>query len=342
MNDLVSVIMSVHNEKREYLELAIQSICNQTYPAIEFIIINDASGEECSSYLEEICAGRQMIHLYKNEENLGVTSSLNKGLAMAQGKYIARMDADDFSCPDRIHKQVSYLEKKPYIDILGTCVVSFGDKVIYMSPSKKMDNDEIQCELFFTSALCHPSVMIRHSFLKCNSLTYDECVRNGQDYDLWERSSILGNLEILGDVLLFYRIHSAQITSTNKDQQIGSARKIMLRRLNRIGICPTEDDFKKHMALKGIERKRINDDEMQRWMNVIISANVCQHLVKNKTLLYNLNRRMFLYRLHNNGRMKAGDSKYFINIAMERIIMLLKLQCQKRRFKKLIVAAKWR
>ncbi|MBQ3687162.1 MAG: glycosyltransferase family 2 protein, partial [Treponema sp.] len=101
---LVSVIMSVHNEPKEFLDAATESILNQTHSNLEFIIIDD-----CSNYeTRKIIAGKKdkRIQVYHNEENLGLTKSLNRALSHCKGKYVARMDADDISYADRIEKQL--------------------------------------------------------------------------------------------------------------------------------------------------------------------------------------------------------------------------------------------
>lgn len=250
MESLISVIMSVHNEHPAYLKCAIDSICNQTYKKFEFIIIDDASDEECFAYLSEISLKDKRIRLYRNSKNIGLTKTLNKGLMLAKGEYIARMDADDFSLPKRFEKQISYLKTHTNIAILGTGVVSFGEANVFMSPMRGLTPQQAKCQLFFTSSLCHPSVMIRKDFLDKFRLTYAEDVKKGQDFDMWERSSVLGDVAVMQEVLLYYRLHKDQITSKSKNEQDNTAEMVMKRRLYRIGINPTDKEYRCHLMLK--------------------------------------------------------------------------------------------
>lgn len=251
MRPVVSVLMSVHNEPARFIEVAVKSICEQTYKNLEFIIIDDASEEETYDCLKDLADKHDIIKLYRNERNIGLTATLNKGLALCNGEFIARMDADDYSLPERIERQVDYLNEHSEIDILGTGVVSFGLDIKFMSPVDGFSYSDVQSSLFFQSSLCHPSVLIRKKFLIDNKLSYDENVKKGQDYDLWERASVCGNLAVMPEVLLFYRTHKKQITSTNRGEQDMTLKKVMKRRLNRIGINPSEEDMLCHLALLG-------------------------------------------------------------------------------------------
>ncbi len=271
MDKLVSVLMSVHNEPSMFIDVAVKSICNQTYNNIEFVIIDDYSDDKTYNHLKQLSESHKIIKLYRNEENLGLTATLNKGLSLSNGDFIARMDADDYSCPERIAKQVEYLCEHPDIDILGTGVISFGEKKIFMSPINGFSPQDVQSNLFFTSSLCHPSVMIRRSFLCKTGLEYDEMVKKGQDFDLWERASIYGNLAVLKDVLLYYRTHTKQITSTNRKDQNITAEKIMRRRISRLGISPSKIEMKAHYSLKR-QKAEIGLNDISLWIDKLINA----------------------------------------------------------------------
>lgn len=287
--------MSVHNEKEEHLRLAVDSICKQTYHHIEFIIIDDASNEECKSVLNSLVTKWSNIRLLQNTMNVGLTASLNRGLAEARGEYIARMDADDFSTPDRIAKQVDFLEKRTDVDICGTGVISFGETQAFMSPHSGLDNKQAQCMLFFSSTLCHPSVMMRKSFLDKHNLVYDESVRKGQDYDMWERCSVHGKLAILNDVLLYYRIHKSQISVKNRGEQEHSANIVRFRRLKRLGLCPSEREINCHNLLMKNDGSDISKTEVKAWMMKLIGANRSVRLVDSETFERDLNGRFILF-----------------------------------------------
>lgn len=126
LRPLVSVIMSVFNENPEFLIEAIHSILAQTYTNFEFIIIDDGSDEECKRILHDFSLFDSRIRIITNISNIGLTKSLNKGIEVSQGKYIARMDSDDFSLPMRIELQVQYMEKHNDVIVLGTDTCDFS------------------------------------------------------------------------------------------------------------------------------------------------------------------------------------------------------------------------
>lgn len=327
MSKLVTVLMSVHNENRGYLQTSIQSICAQTYKNIEFVIVDDASEEKCHNSLMEIIGPYPFIKVLVNDTNMGITKSLHRGLAQASGEYIARMDADDFSDPTRLEKQVAFLEENRNIDILGGAVVSFGAKTIFMSPCNGMDDNEIKSELFFTSALCHPAVMIRHSFLKKYRLNYDCEVNKGQDYEFWERCSIYGRFAVLKDVILYYRIHDKQISAQNRSEQMKTADMVMKRRLARINLVPTEEEYNAHLALKGI----INNcqlDHVEAWAIKLIRANKKCGFVDNRTFQMNIRKRLAVVRLKHK-RVQCKDVAFLFQCGYARIVMQLKLMKEK-------------
>lgn len=325
MDKLISVIMSVYNEVPEYLDTAINSILNQTYGNFEFIILNDGSNDDIVKKLEHAAEKDNRIKLIHNEEQMGLTKSLNKGLNIAKGDFIARMDSDDFSVPTRFEHQLAFFEKHADIDIIGTGVVSFGAKNIFMSPCNGMENDEIRAELFFTSGLCHPSVMIRKAFLDKNNLTYDGNVKKGQDYDMWERCSKFGKLAVMDEVLLFYRIHDKQITSQFKSEQVTTAEMVMRRRLSRIGLTPTDAEYEAHLTLKGVSNKSSIAD-VETWGKKIIEANNNAEIVDKRVFKDNINKRIALVRIKNK-KLKIGDIKHLI--AQFKLKSTLKTKLQK-------------
>lgn len=219
---IVSVIMPVYNTREEFLREAIESILNQTFKEFEFIIIDDASMEKIKAIINSYNDKR--IRVLTNENNLGVTKSLNKGLSIARGKYIARMDSDDISFFDRFEKQVNYLESNPKVNILGTYVYD-GDKIRgeFVDISQKERNTLFLLE---NVGPIHPSVMIRRSFLKHNNLIYNEDYPVAQDYDLWIRCNTLTNICFYHEPLLFRRKHTEQIGKKRKELQHSMAARI--------------------------------------------------------------------------------------------------------------------
>ena len=322
--------MGVHNEQEDYLRAALNSIFNQTYKNIEIIIIDDASDPNCKSTIEDLCKDKSNVKVIHNDLNLGLTKSLNKGLDVASGEFIARMDADDISLPERFKKQIDFLEKNRDIDIVGTGVVSFGEETKFMSPPNGYDNDEAQCNLFFSSTLCHPSVMIRKKFLEAHDLRYDEKVKKAQDYDMWERCSVYGKIAVIKEVLLYYRIHSKQISSTNRADQYLSAKNIHIRRLRRIGISPSEKEYRCHELLASGVDENISTNEVEQWVNKVLLNNERSGLVAPKIMLRNLKSRFILYKFRNRKELGIKDFFPLCRILVNRTIMRITLKLKRK------------
>lgn len=233
---LVSVIMANYNTPIEYLKIAIDSILNQTYSNFEFILIDDASNDESLDFILSYDDSR--IRLIRNPQNLGLTKSLNKGLSIAKGKYIIRMDSDDISLPKRIEKQLQYMESNPDVFVCGTWFEKFGVENIIRKPILD-DSEWYRCQLLFSNTpitMCHPSVIIRKSMLDKYKVRYDESIRKAQDYAMWVECSKYGKMAILQDVLLKYRTHDNQISIGQKKEQYEYSDLISRRQLQKLGI----------------------------------------------------------------------------------------------------------
>lgn len=155
----VSVIMSVYNGM-PFLKDAVKSILNQTYKNFEFIIVDDASKDKTWSYLKSLKDPR--VKIIKNKKNLGLAASLNIALRLAQGDYVARMDADDVSLPKRFETQVRFLKSHQDIDLCGTWVDLIDDKRVRIGEKKYPIKDkDIKKVLNWYSAIIHPTFMAR-------------------------------------------------------------------------------------------------------------------------------------------------------------------------------------
>jgi len=164
----VSIIMGIYKmiKKENLVKLAIDSILNQTYKDFEFIICDDGSNDGTYEMVKNLTKNDSRVILIKNNENKGLAYSLNHCLSIAKGKYIARMDADDISMPDRL---VEYLDRNTNIAVLGTWakIIDKEGQVISSASLKTGYNNIIACAMC-DSPLFHPSVMIRKEFLQLN------------------------------------------------------------------------------------------------------------------------------------------------------------------------------
>jgi glycosyltransferase involved in cell wall biosynthesis len=213
-NPLLSVLMPVYNGET-YLAEAIESILNQTYSNFEFIIINDGSTDESKRTIKSYTDDR--IHYVENEKNLGLITCLNNGIELAKGHYILRMDADDFSYPNRFEKQMSFMQMNPDIDISGTWFLK-SDRVT--KNTNPTTFEACKLNLINNTVLCHPSVILRKISILNADIKFKHSALHAEDYQFWI-DAIKAGLKIsnLPELLLNYRIHPMQISSAKKDIQ---------------------------------------------------------------------------------------------------------------------------
>lgn len=201
--------MPAYNAEK-YIGEAIESILNQTYKDFEFIIINDGSIDRTEDIILSYDDPR-IIYL-KNKENSGIVASLNNGLKQAKGQYVARMDADDISLPTRFEKQLQYMESNQHISVLGTSLILFGENVQEDKRIFTSDYRKSKAELLFSPCVAHPTVMIRKEILDKNNIYYENQYFGMEDFAMWCKIAMVGEITSLSECLHYYRIHPQQIT----------------------------------------------------------------------------------------------------------------------------------
>lgn len=254
MSPRVSVVMPVHNGER-HVRAAIGSILQQSYHDFEFLIVDDASTDATAMILSEVAEGDARVHVVCNEQNLGVTRSLNRALALACGDYVARMDADDISLPCRLEAQARFLTENPQVGVLGTrmaVIDEWGDHcaIDYMkTPSSDAD---IRQSLWRRNALCHGSVMMRRDILE-QAGGYDEYFVAAQDYDLWLRLLPMTQFANLGETFYLFRIHPDSVSGRDRFNQYFFATQALEQAASRTFGAATADDLRMHLALGYIQ-----------------------------------------------------------------------------------------
>lgn len=241
----ITVLMPVYNCEL-YIREAVDSILNQTYTDFEFLIIDDASSDETVKILKSYCDPR--IQIIEKQINTGYTNSLNQGLKLAKGEYIARMDGDDISLPERFAKQVSLLDRNPEVIMCGTSYSIIGVNDVFLLPES---HQEIKVNLLAGNCIVHPSVMLRNNMIVANNIIYDQQMEPAEDYDLWVRLLLIGKLHNLQQCLLCYRVHDSQVSSTRNKQQVQVAKNVRLKLL-----CSLENSIsqiQKNIYLKYID-----------------------------------------------------------------------------------------
>ena len=211
----ISVIMPVYNTKEEFLREAIESILNQTFSDFEFIIINDGSTNNAE---DVILSYKDERIIYLKQENQGIVSALNNGWDKAQGKYIARMDSDDISFPDRFEKQIRFFDANPEYSLVGTQARILGTNRIIKLPAdiKLMD-------LLADCTFMHPTIMFRKADFDKYNLRYTEEAKYAEDYLLYARAVNHLKMTNLNEVLLDYRIYRENSSFANRDQRVKSS-----------------------------------------------------------------------------------------------------------------------
>lgn len=209
----ITVILPVFNCEL-YIQNAVESILNQTFADFEFLIIDDASTDATLSILKKIDDSR--IQLIEKQVNSGYTNSLNYGLQIAEGEYIARMDADDISYPERFARQIAYLDSHPNVVVCGTFYKIVGNNKNIIIPSS---HDDIKIGLLNGNCICHPSTMIRKKVLEEHAIKYDTSKEPAEDYDMWVRLLPLGKLHNLPERLFEYRVYNNQVSRKRAEEQ---------------------------------------------------------------------------------------------------------------------------
>ena len=218
----VSVLMPIYNTRPEHLREAIDSVLAQSFADFEFLILNDSS---TVSELEKIVTSYrdQRIVYTINERNLGISGARNKLLDMAQGEYIAVMDHDDISLPDRFKKQVAFLDEHPKVGIVGTRTKNLIDGKVKNVPT---DDISIKKMLMIHCNLSHSSCMIRSSVLKEHHVQYESIFSPAEDYALFARLIPITHFAILPEVLFCYRAWEGNTSHRNAKDMEAAARGI--------------------------------------------------------------------------------------------------------------------
>lgn len=204
--------MPVYNAEK-YLNEAIESILNQTFTDFEFLIFNDGSIDKSCEIITSYNDKR--IKFFNYNKNLGLIKHLNEGIRISEGKYIARMDADDISLPQRLEKQLEFLESNPEIGICSCSIRIFGTKEEILYYPK--DDNNIKIKMLNNSSISHPSAILRSDLIKSTSLKFDENYIHTEDYKFWLELLKYTKAYNIPEILYLYRYHDENVTLTNKE-----------------------------------------------------------------------------------------------------------------------------
>lgn len=216
----VSIVTSICKEPLQWIQFAYESVLKQTFTDFELIIVCDnPENTEAIDYIRSLKDSR--IKLIVNGRNLGPTKSFNIGIASSTGEYIARFDADDICLPERLQRQVEYLDSHPEINVCATDahIIDHEGKIIRKNRYRRKRDHTL---LAIQNCIAHPSVMFRRSLLKLRNPLYNEDYRYSQDYELWQFLILNGQkFHTLEETLLLYRRSGSQITRARREEQVG-------------------------------------------------------------------------------------------------------------------------
>ena len=229
--------MPVFNGEK-FIRESIESVLEQTYDNFEYIIINDGSIDNSLNVIKSYKDSR--IKIINNKINVGITKSLNIALKLSIGDFIARVDVDDISFPERFKDQINYLQLNPRVGACGTQTKYIGShNSVIIRP---LHHDEIKAWLLFRNSISHSTVMFRKSMIFDNNLFYNDQFDYSQDYELWTRAVKSFKLANLPNVYSYYRIHNDQIGNLKNIQQLKYSNNIRLNQLINLGIQPSKNE----------------------------------------------------------------------------------------------------
>jgi len=243
MNLLISIVMSVYNEPQKYISESIESILKQTFSGFEFIIIMDNPKYKLAKKLVSSYASKDdRIKTIANEKNEGLALSLNKGFSLARGKYIARMDADDISLPQRLQRQFSFMERHPDISLIGSSIIYIDENKNILEPDFARSNYAyLKKYILCGGTPCfHPTWFFRKDLL--DELNGYRNLPTSQDFDFLMRVFYTGaRVSNIEETLLYHRIHFKRISAEKNISQFKLTRYIM--KAARKGFILDDDRF---------------------------------------------------------------------------------------------------
>ena len=261
MKAKISIVMSTYNETIEELNRAIDSMLNQTFKDFEFIIVLDnPRNEEHKKIINEYAQKDKRIVFLINEKNIGLAASLNKGIDAAQAKYIARMDADDISMPERLEKEYVFLENNLDVDIVSTNKIDINeeDEIINIPSHLPTKDNKIKDILKITSIITHSAAMFRKEQIE--KIGKYRLFPASQDYDLWLRASYYKlKFAIIDEQLIMYRIRKNNISNTNPLKQY--LLREYIQKLYKQRLKKGTDDFSLDNLQKYLDKNKAFDEK---------------------------------------------------------------------------------
>lgn len=268
---LVSVIMPAYNAE-SYIEESILSLIHQTYQNWELIIVNDGSTDQTVEIARSFLKKDNRLRLINNETNEGLIVTRNKGLESAKGKYIANLDSDDIALPNRLKKQVAFLEKHQEYVLLGAgCIHIDKEGKKLAEVERNIPNTHLKSLLLFSNYFINSTVMFRTEEVK--KVTYQKGFAPAEDYELFSQIGKYGEIGNLPEPLVKYRIHDHNISSLKKEEQQKAISNIIKNQLQSLGIIPSDNELKLHVSLVDGFFEWSELPQVETWLSKLIERN---------------------------------------------------------------------
>ena len=288
---LISVLMCTYNTNQIFLKEAIDSVLNQTYSNFEFIIVDDGSANQSFEFIQTYTDPR--IKLLQNQKNMGLTYSLNEGLDLCRGEYIARMDADDICFPDRFEKQFAYMRTHPDTIVCGTWAeyIDENDRLTGKKVCWKInDMEAYRIHLLFANrpTIFHSSSMINRRIMLEHNIRYNTEYRYAQDFRMWVSCSEYGICTNYPEILLKFRVHPNSIGQSRFEERLIYDYGIIQEQLDRLHLVLPDELKPVHFRLLTEYKRKPYSKELAKWLNTIIQANKKYKVYNQRKLNYML------------------------------------------------------
>lgn len=301
---LVTVAVPVHNGAR-FLAACIDSVLSQHFQDWELLLIDDGSQDESPRIARRYADPRIRI---ETQAQMGQTATRNRATQLARGRYLAVLDQDDVCLPNRLAKQVAFLERHPEIAAVGASKVTVDDAGQTRGRDRKplLSPEELAAQLLFKMCFVHPSMMFRREILEVHP--HDERFVTANDYDVLVRIARHERLWNLPDHLLGYRKHESNLSVTARERALDEEHWIASEQLQVLGVDASPADLERHLALsrKGAPVDEDFLDWSRDWFERLCEANRKSHTYDSRALQRIADRRWLNICLRGARRTPAG------------------------------------
>lgn len=266
---LVTVLMPVYNAGSFLIE-AVESVLSQTYQNFEFLIIDDGSTDESPALLETF--NDQRIRIIHHDKNRKLIATLNHGLQLSKGKYIVRMDSDDISLPERIARQVDFMEAHPEVGLSGTGFENFGPGIPTNTIIYSGSDTEIRIRHLYQTHIAHPTAILRKSLIEQHQLQFDAAYLHGEDYHFWVSMGRYCKMSNLPEVLVRKRDHAGNVSNMFADIQNSTCNRVKRLQFDWMGVRISEEEAELYSRFANTEWN-FSIGEMTELARLLQSAN---------------------------------------------------------------------